>query len=71
MPGAIQQAVKDAAGLFESEPAAVPAWTFGPERAAPVTCPVLSVLGSDTAPMFLEGRELLRESNLDVRQSMI
>jgi pimeloyl-ACP methyl ester carboxylesterase len=61
LPGAIAQAVKDAASLFESELSTVPAWTFGPGQAARITCPVLSVLGSETAPMFAEGRDLLHE----------
>jgi pimeloyl-ACP methyl ester carboxylesterase len=36
-----------------------PKWTFGPERAAAITCPVLSVLGSHSSPLFVEGRPLL------------
>jgi pimeloyl-ACP methyl ester carboxylesterase len=59
VPGGIAQAVKDAATFFETEVPGVPSWTFGPEQAAAITCPVLSVLGSNCSPMFVEGRQLL------------
>jgi pimeloyl-ACP methyl ester carboxylesterase len=32
---------------------------FGPEQAAAMLQPVLSVLGSETVPLFVEGRPLL------------
>jgi pimeloyl-ACP methyl ester carboxylesterase len=58
VPGGIAQAVKDAATFFETElPGST--WTFGPEQAAAITCPVLSVLGSKATPLFVEGRDLL------------
>jgi pimeloyl-ACP methyl ester carboxylesterase len=59
VPGGITQAVKDAATFFETELPSGPQWTFGPERAAAITCPVLSVLGSHSSPLFIEGRQLL------------
>jgi pimeloyl-ACP methyl ester carboxylesterase len=59
VPGGIAQAVKDAATFFETEVPGVPEWTFGPEQAAAITCPVLSVLGSESSPLFVEGRQLL------------
>jgi pimeloyl-ACP methyl ester carboxylesterase len=58
VPGGIAQAVKDAATFFETELAGR-AWTFGPEQAATITCPVLSVLGSRSSPLFVESRQLL------------
>ena len=58
VPGGIAQAVKDAATFFERELTG-PTWTFGPEQAAAITCPVLSVLGSSSSPLFVEGRQLL------------
>jgi pimeloyl-ACP methyl ester carboxylesterase len=58
VPGGIAQAVKDAATFFETELTG-PTWTFGPEQAAAITCPVLSVLGSRSSPLFVEGRRLL------------
>jgi pimeloyl-ACP methyl ester carboxylesterase len=51
-------AVKDAATFFERELTG-PTWTFGPEQAAAITCPVLSVLGSNSSPLFVESRQLL------------
>ena len=59
VPGGIAQAVKDAATFFETEVPGVPEWTFGLEQAAAITCPVLSVLGSNSSPLFVEGRRLL------------
>jgi pimeloyl-ACP methyl ester carboxylesterase len=58
VPGGIAQAVKDAATFFETELTG-PTWTFGPQQAAAITCPVLSVLGSRSSPLFVEGRQLL------------
>jgi pimeloyl-ACP methyl ester carboxylesterase len=58
VPGGIAQAVKDAATFFEIELPG-PMWTFGPEQAAAISCPVLSVLGSRSSPLFVEGRQLL------------
>lgn len=59
VPGGIRQAVQDAATFYEAELPAFAAWTFGAEQAAAISCPVLSVLGSDSGPLFAEGRELL------------
>jgi pimeloyl-ACP methyl ester carboxylesterase len=59
VPGGIAQAVKDAATFFETEVPGVPEWSFGLEQAAAITCPVLSVLGSNSSPLFVEGRQLL------------
>jgi pimeloyl-ACP methyl ester carboxylesterase len=58
VPGGIGQAVKDAATFFETELTG-PSWTFGPAQAAVISCPVLSVLGSRSSPLFVEGRRLL------------
>jgi pimeloyl-ACP methyl ester carboxylesterase len=58
VPGGIAQAVKDAATFFEIELPG-PTWAFGPEQAAAITCPVLSVLGSNSSPLFVESRQLL------------
>jgi pimeloyl-ACP methyl ester carboxylesterase len=61
VPGGIAQAVKDAATFFVSELPAVSDWSFGPEQATAIPCPVLSVLGSKTSPLFLEGHALLHQ----------
>jgi pimeloyl-ACP methyl ester carboxylesterase len=67
VPGGIAQAVKDAATFFEAEVPGVPEWTFGPEQAAAITCPVLSVLGSNSSPLFVEGRQLLHAGSRPAR----
>jgi pimeloyl-ACP methyl ester carboxylesterase len=59
VPGGIAQAVKDAATFFETEVPGVPEWTFRQKQAGAITCPVLSVLGSNSSPLFVEGRQLL------------
>jgi pimeloyl-ACP methyl ester carboxylesterase/quinol monooxygenase YgiN len=58
VPGAIDQAVKDAATFFETELPG-PMWSFGPEQAEAITCPVLSVLGNNSSALFVESRQLL------------
>jgi pimeloyl-ACP methyl ester carboxylesterase len=59
VPGGVAQVVKDAATFFETEVPGVATWTFGPEQAAAITCPVLSVLGSRSGPLFVESRQVL------------
>jgi pimeloyl-ACP methyl ester carboxylesterase len=71
IPGVVAQAVKDADTLFEVELPAMAAWALGHERAAAVRCPVLSVLGTATLPVFVEVAALLRTSLPDVEQCQI
>ena len=71
IPGVVAQAVKDADTLFGVELPAMAAWAFGPERAAGIRCPVLSVLGSDTLPLFTEVAALLRSSLPNVEECTI
>jgi pimeloyl-ACP methyl ester carboxylesterase len=59
VPGSVAQAIKDAGYLFESELPALSTWQFGPEQAATIALPVLSVLGTDSERLFVEGRELI------------
>jgi pimeloyl-ACP methyl ester carboxylesterase len=59
--GGVDQAHRDAAAFFEAELPAVAAWSLGPDRARTITCPVLSVLGTDSGPLFAEGRTFLQE----------
>jgi len=61
VPGGVDQAERDAATFFETELPIVGAWTFGAARANSITCPVLSVLGSDSGPFFAESDRLLHE----------
>jgi pimeloyl-ACP methyl ester carboxylesterase len=59
VPGGVAQAMQDADTFFGSYLPALNAWQFGPQRAAAISQPVLSVLGTETEPLFVEGHELL------------
>ena len=59
VPGGVVQAMKDADTFFDSYLPALNAWQFGPEQAAAIGQPVLSVLGTETERLFVEGHELL------------
>ena len=71
LPGAVAQAVKDADTFFGIELPALGAWVFGAEQAAAIGCPVLSVVGRDTQPLWVEVADFLRESLPDVEDSQI
>ena len=71
IPGAVTQAIKDADTMFGVELPALAQWTFDREDAAAVRQPVLSVLGSDTAPLWVEVAEFLRTSIPDVEERTI
>jgi pimeloyl-ACP methyl ester carboxylesterase len=60
VPGGIAQAIEDASTFFGIELPSLGAWEFGAEQAATVTQPVLSVLGSDTDPLWVDVAGLLR-----------
>jgi pimeloyl-ACP methyl ester carboxylesterase len=62
VPGAVAQAVKDADTLFGVELPAITQWEFGPEQAAAIRCPVLSVVGANTLPLFVEVADFLRSA---------
>ena len=70
-PGAIAQAIKDADTSFGVELPALTQWTFDAEQAAGLRQPVLSVLGSNTAPLWIEVAEFLRDSVPDVEERTI
>lgn len=59
MPGGVAQVMKDADTFFGSYLPALSAWQFGPEQAAAISQPVLSVLGAETDQLFADGHELL------------
>jgi pimeloyl-ACP methyl ester carboxylesterase len=59
VPGGVEQAVADADTFFGIELPSFGEWTFSPDQAAATRQPVLSVLGSDSGPLFVEGRELI------------
>jgi pimeloyl-ACP methyl ester carboxylesterase len=60
VPGAVAQAVEDADTFFGVELPALTEWEFGPEQAAAIGGPVLSVLGSETQPLWVEVADFLR-----------
>jgi pimeloyl-ACP methyl ester carboxylesterase len=60
LPGAVDQAVKDARTFFEVEVPALQEWAFGADDAARVDKPVLSVVGAESLRVFGEGRGLLQ-----------
>ena len=62
IPGSVTQSVKDADTFFGVELPALTQWEFGPEQAAAIDQPVLSVLGSQTEPLWVEVADFLRSS---------
>lgn len=59
VPGGVAQAMKDADAFFGSFLPALGTWQFGPEQAAAISQPVLSVLGTQTQQLFAESHDLL------------
>ncbi|MEU9180467.1 alpha/beta hydrolase [Streptomyces sp. NPDC048550] len=68
VPGSGAQAVKDADTFFGIELPSLAEWRFGPDQAAAIRPPVLSVLGSDTRPLWVEAAEFLRSNVPDVEE---
>ena len=60
VPDGVAQAIVDADTFFGIELPALTEWAFGPDQAATLTQPILSVLGSDTELVWVEVAELLR-----------
>ena len=71
LPGAVEQAVKDADTFFGVELPALGEWTFGSEQAAAIGHPVLSVLGGKTQPLWVEVAAFLRASVPNVEECTI
>jgi pimeloyl-ACP methyl ester carboxylesterase len=62
IPGAVNQAITDADTFFGIELPAVTEWTFGREQAAAIHQPALSVLGTETLPLWVDVAEFLRSA---------
>ena len=60
IPGAVAQAIADADTFFGVELPALSAWTFDAAQAARVSQPVLSVVGGETEPLWVEVAARLR-----------
>jgi pimeloyl-ACP methyl ester carboxylesterase len=60
IPGGVAKAVTDADTFFGSYLPSLGAWQFGPDQAAVITQPVLSVVGTETERLFAESHELLQ-----------
>ena len=58
----VAQSIKDADTFFGIELPAMTEWTFGAEQAATIHRPILSVLGPETQPLWVEIAEFLRSS---------
>jgi pimeloyl-ACP methyl ester carboxylesterase len=71
VPGAVAQTIKDADTFFGVELPALTRWMFDAEKASAIHQPVLSVLGSDTQPLWVEVAEFLRASLPHVEDCLI
>jgi pimeloyl-ACP methyl ester carboxylesterase len=71
LPGAVEQAIKDADTFFGIELPALTEWTFGREQAAAIHQPVLSVVGTETQPVWVEVAEFLRSALRQVEELTI
>lgn len=58
LPGAREQAHRDAATFFEVELPALEAWSFDGEKASRIAQPVLYLSGSESGPLFERPRQL-------------
>ncbi len=71
IPGVVAQSIEDADTFFGVELPALTEWTFGPEQAAAIRRPVLSVIGAETQPLWVEIAEFLRSSLPHVEECTI
>jgi pimeloyl-ACP methyl ester carboxylesterase len=62
MPGSVEQAIRDADTFFGIELPALTEWAFDAKQAAAIRRPVLSVLGAETQPLWVEVADFLRSS---------
>lgn len=70
-PGVVEQSIKDADTFFGIELPSLAAWTLDAEQAAAITQPTLSVLGSETQPLWVEVAAFLEANMEDVREARI
>jgi pimeloyl-ACP methyl ester carboxylesterase len=70
-PGVVEQSIKDADTFFGIELPSLAGWTLDPDKAAAITQPTLSVLGSETLPLWVEVAAFLEANLTDVREVRI
>ena len=70
-PGAVALAVEDADTFFGIELPALTEWEFGSQQAAAIRKPVLSILGSQTQPLWVDVADFLRTSLPQVEELTI
>ena len=71
IPGVVTQSIKDADTFFGVELPALVEWQFGPQQAAAIRRPVLSVIGAETQPLWVEIAGFLRSSLPNVEECTI
>ena len=71
IPGVVMQSIKDADTFFGVELPALVDWQFGPQQAAAIRSPVLSVIGAETQPLWVEIAGFLRSSLPNVEECTI
>ena len=71
IPGVVAQSIDDADTFFGIELPAIVEWEFGAEQAAAIQRPVLSMLGAETRPLWVEIADFLRASLPHVEESTI
>lgn len=59
VPGAFDEALAHADHLFQVELPAAAQWSFGPDDARLIDLPILNVVGSESAPRFVESAEII------------
>ena len=71
LPGALAQALSDADTFFGVELPSLAEWAFGAEQAAAIHQPVLSVVGTETLPLWHEVADFLRSSLPQVEECRV
>lgn len=70
-PGVVEQSIKDADTFFGIELPSLAAWTLDAGQAAAITQPTLSVLGSETQPLWVEVAAFLDTNIADTQEARI
>lgn len=70
-PGVVEQSIKDADTFFGIELPSLAEWALDRDQARAITQPVLSVLGSDTEPLWIEVAAFLRANVPDLAEAKI